>query len=46
LSEQFFNKLKQCRLVATRYDKLAANHLTFINLASIGFWLRVYEPTP
>ena len=25
LVERFFNKLKQCRRVATRYDKLAAN---------------------
>jgi transposase len=25
LIERFFNKIKQCRRVATRYDKLAAN---------------------
>ena len=25
LVERFFNKFKQCRRVATRYDKLAAN---------------------
>jgi transposase len=25
LVERFFNKIKQCRRVATRYDKLAAN---------------------
>jgi transposase len=30
---------------ATRYDKLAANHLAFIQLASIRLWLRVYEFT-
>ena len=30
---------------ATRYDKLAANYLTFIQLASIRSWLRVYEFT-
>jgi transposase len=29
---------------ATRYDKLAANYLAFIQLASIRLWLRVYEP--
>jgi hypothetical protein len=29
-----FDKIKQCRL-ATRYDKLAANYLAFIKLASI-----------
>ena len=27
LVERFFNKIKQCRRVATRYDKLAANDL-------------------
>jgi hypothetical protein len=31
LIERFFNKIKQCRRVATRYDKLAANYLAFIN---------------
>src|SRR5262252_2235821 len=40
LVERFFNKIKQCRRVATRYDKLAANYLTFIQLASIRLWLR------
>ena len=30
---------------ATRYDKLAANYLAFIQLASIRLWLRVYEFT-
>jgi hypothetical protein len=29
----------------TRYDKLAANYLAFIQLASIRLWLRVYEFT-
>jgi transposase len=33
--ERFFNKIKQCRRVATRYDKLAANYLAFVKLASI-----------
>jgi hypothetical protein len=27
-----------------RYDKLAANYLAFIQLASIRLWLRVNEP--
>src|SRR5947199_1389811 len=40
LIERFFNKIKQCRRVATRYDKLAANYLAFIKLASIRIWLR------
>jgi hypothetical protein len=26
LVERFFNKIKQCRRIATRYDKLAANY--------------------
>ena len=34
LVERFFNKIKQCRRVATRYDKLTANYLAFIKLAS------------
>jgi transposase len=40
LIERFFNKIKQCRRIATRYDKLAANDLAFIKLASIRIWLR------
>jgi hypothetical protein len=39
LIERFFNKIKQSRRIATRYDKLAANCLAFINLASICIWL-------
>ena len=41
LVERFFNKIKQCRRVATRYDKLAANYLAFVKLACIRLWLRV-----
>lgn len=44
--ELFFNRIKQCRRVATRYDKLAANYLAFVQLASIRLWLRSYESTP
>jgi transposase len=44
--ERFFNRIKQCRRVATRYDKLAANYLAFVQLASIRLWLRVNEFTP
>ena len=43
LVERFFNKIKHCRRVATRYDKLAANCLAFVQLASIRLWLRVNE---
>ena len=45
LVERFFNKIKHCRRVATRYDKLAANYLAFIQLAAIRLWLRVNEST-
>ena len=34
---------RQCRRVATRHDKLAANYLVFIQPASIRLWLRVSE---
>jgi transposase len=44
--ERFFNRIKQCRRVATRYDKLASNYLAFVQLASIRLWLRAYEFTP
>ena len=44
--ERFFNKIKQCRRIATRYDKLAANYLAFIKLAATRIWLRSYESTP
>jgi len=46
LIERFFNKIKQCPRVATRYDKLAANYLAFIKLASIRIWLRANESAP
>jgi transposase len=46
LVERFFNKIKQCRRIATRYDRLAANYLAFIKLASIRIWLRVYKSAP
>jgi transposase len=35
LVERFFNKIKQYRRAATRYDELSANYLAFIKLASI-----------
>ncbi len=38
--ERFFNKLKQFRRVATRYDKLLANFLGFVTLAAIAILLR------
>ena len=40
LIERFFNKLKQFRRVATRYDKLLANYEGFVQLAAITILLR------
>ena len=40
LIERFFNKLKQFRRVATRYDKLLANYEGFVHLAVIAILLR------
>lgn len=42
--ERFFNKLKQFRRVATRYDKLLANFMGFVKLAAIAIWLRLNRP--
>jgi transposase len=43
LVERFFTRIRHCRRVATRYDKLAANGLAFVRLASIRLWLRADE---
>ena len=43
--ERFFNKLKQFRRIATRYDQLAANYLAMTKIATIRIWLRVNEST-
>jgi transposase len=43
--ERFFNKLKQFRRIATRYDKLGAAFFAFIKLAAIRIWLRSIEST-
>jgi transposase len=46
LIERFFNKIKQCRRVATRYDKLAANYLAFHRARINPNLLRANESTP
>lgn len=38
--ECFFNKLKQFRHIATRYDKLSRNFLSFVCLASAMILLK------
>lgn len=45
LVERFFNRIKQCRRIATRYEKRAANFLAFVKLAAIRLWLQIYEST-
>jgi transposase len=37
--ERLVNRLKQCRRVATRYEKRAANFLAMVTLAAILLWL-------
>jgi len=40
LVERSFNKLKNARRVATRYDKTAESFLGFIDIVSIRLWIR------
>jgi len=37
--ERCFNRLKQCRRIASRYEKKADNYLAMLTLASIMMWL-------
>ena len=46
LVERFFNKLKQFRRIATRYGKLGATFMAFIQLATVRISLRIIESTP
>jgi transposase len=46
LVERLFNKLKNARLVATRYDKTAESFLGFIDITSIRLWLRHLSTLP
>jgi transposase len=39
LIECFFSRLKQFRRIATRYEKLARNFLSMLNLAMAYIWL-------
>jgi transposase len=43
LVERFFNKLKQFRAIATRYDKDPANFLAAVKIVSTRIWIRSYE---
>lgn len=39
LVERLFNKLKNWRRIATRYDKTKESYLGFVALASIKLWI-------
>ncbi len=39
LVECFFNRIKQFRRIATRYDKLATSFLSFVHIACAIVWL-------
>lgn len=45
LVERFFNRIKHCRRIATRYENRTANFPAFVKLAAIRLWLCVYEST-
>ncbi|CAO3417876.1 Mobile element protein [Azospirillum doebereinerae] len=40
--ERCFNKLKNFRRLATRYDKTADSYLGFVQIAAIHLWTRVF----
>lgn len=42
--EQLIGWLKECRRVATRYEKLARNYLSMVKLSMIGRYLRLIAP--
>ena len=41
-----FNKFKNARRLATRYDKTAASYRGFINLVSLRLWMPEFVNTP
>ena len=43
---RLFNKLKQFRPIATRYETLDANYIAMIEIATIRIRLRANESTP
>jgi transposase len=43
LAERFWSVAKQCRRVATRYDKTDANYLGFVHIASIRYLLSLHD---
>ena len=45
LVERLFNKLKNWRRVATRYDKTKESYLGFVAIASIKLWIPFVHET-
>ena len=45
LVERFFNRIKQFRRIATRYEKLGATFLAFVQLAAVRISMRSIEST-
>lgn len=43
--ERFFNKIKNSRRVATRYDKLVESFAAFVLLATVRLWIRFVHTT-
>jgi len=44
--ERCFNRLKNDRRIATRYDKTAASYLGFALIGAIRLWIRHFVNTP
>jgi transposase len=45
LLERLIGKLKRFRRVATRYDKLDAHYLAYVQIASVMVWLCTFGDT-
>jgi len=41
--ERFFNRIKHCRQIATRFEKHAENYFAMLKLAAVRIWLRYFE---
>ena len=44
--ERLFNRLKQFRRIATRYEKRAVNYLAMLHVGAILIWLNAFADTP
>ena len=44
--ERLFNRLKQFRRLATRYENRAANYLAMLHLGAILIWINAFADTP